>query len=122
MAKKLFIVVVAILVVAVAILFFVDFDSPELGNAVLEKANEATGANLSVESFRLNLIRGLELEGVESTSSFPGTVVNVRNRQIGVETPPAPIVVRTGGSGSGPFQTPRSGAGRTGCEKQEELW
>ena len=78
MAKKLFIVVVAILVVAVAILFFVDFDSPELGNAVLEKANEATGANLSVESFRLNLIRGLELEGVESTSSFPGTVVNVR--------------------------------------------
>ena len=78
MAKKLFIVVVAILVVAVAILFFVDFDSPELGNAVLEKANEATGANLSVESFRLNLIRGLELEGVESTSSFPGIVVNAR--------------------------------------------
>ena len=78
MAKKLFLVVVAILVVAVAILFFVDFDSPELGNAVLEKANEATGANLSVENFRLNLIRGLELEGVESTSSFPGTVVNAR--------------------------------------------
>ena len=78
MAKKLFLVVVAILVVAVAILFFVDFDSPELGNAVLEKANEATGANLSVESFRLNLIRGLELKGVESTSSFPGTVVNAR--------------------------------------------
>ena len=78
MVKKLFLVVVAILVVAVAILFFVDFDSPELGNAVLEKANEATGANLSVESFRLNLIRGLELKGVESTSSFPGTVVNAR--------------------------------------------
>ncbi len=78
MAKKIFLVVVAILVVAVAILFFVDFDSPELGNAVLEKANEATGANLSVESFRLNLIRGLELEGVESTTSFAGTVVNTR--------------------------------------------
>ena len=78
MAKKLFLVVVAVLVVAVAILFFVDFDSPELGNAVLEKANEATGAKLSVESFRLNLIRGLELEGVEATSSFPGTVVNAR--------------------------------------------
>ena len=78
MAKKLFLLAVAILVVALSVLFFVDFDSPELGNAVLEKANEATGANLSVESFRLNLIRGLELKGVESTSTLPGILVNAR--------------------------------------------
>ena len=78
MAKKFLVVAVAIVVLAVAVVFFVDFESPELGNAVVEKAREATGARLSVERFRLNLIRGLELEGVEATSSFPGTLVDAR--------------------------------------------
>jgi hypothetical protein len=78
MAKKLLVFAVAIVVVAVAVVFFVDFESPELGNAVVEKAREATGARFSVKRFRLNLIRGLELEGVEVTSSFPGTLVDTR--------------------------------------------
>ena len=76
MTKKF--LAVAFVVLAVAVVFFVDFESPELGNAVVEKAREATGARLSVERFRLNLIRGLELAGIEATSSFPGTIVDAR--------------------------------------------
>ena len=78
MAKKLLVFAAAIVFVALAVVFMVDFESPELGKAVLEKATETTGAKLSVERFRLNLIRGLELEGVEATSSLPGTIVDTR--------------------------------------------
>ncbi len=78
MAKKLLVFAAAIVFVVLAVVFIVDFESPELGKAVLEKATETTGAKLSVKRFRLNLIRGLELEGVEATSSLPGTIVDTR--------------------------------------------
>jgi hypothetical protein len=78
MGKKLLVgaaLLGGVVLVAIAVAFFVDFDSPELGEAVLEKANEATGVQLTVERYRLNLIRGLELEDVEATSSLPGGVL-----------------------------------------------
>ncbi len=75
MAKKLFLaaaVLGGVLALAIAVVFLVDFESPELGKAVVEKVNEATGARLTVGRYRLNLIRGLELEEVEVTTSLPG--------------------------------------------------
>lgn len=75
MAKKLLLagaICVGLLVLGVAVIFLVDFDSPELGKAVVDKANEVTGAELSVGRYRLNLIRGLELEDVGVTASLPG--------------------------------------------------
>src|SRR3989304_9036831 len=73
MVKKLLFaaVVLAVLLPAIAVVFLVDFDSPELGMAVLEKGNETTGVELAVGRYRLNLIRGLELEEVEATTSVP---------------------------------------------------
>ena len=74
MVKKLFfaaVVLAGVLLLAIAVVFLVDFDSPELGMAVLEKVNETTGVELAVGRYRLNLIRGLELEEVEATTSVP---------------------------------------------------
>lgn len=75
MAKKLLLVAaiaLGVLVVAIAVAFLVDFDSPELGEAVVAKANEATGARFTVGRYRLNLIRGLELEDVGVRTTLPG--------------------------------------------------
>ena len=75
MAKKLLLaaaILGGVLALAIAVVFLVDFESPELGKVVVEKVNEATGARLTVGRYRLNLIRGLELEEVDVTASLPG--------------------------------------------------
>src|SRR5258708_23763389 len=53
------------------ILLLTDFDSPRLGKAALDQASAATGVQLRAKAFRLNLLRGLVLEGVEATSTAP---------------------------------------------------
>ncbi|HEX9726089.1 MAG TPA: AsmA-like C-terminal region-containing protein [Vicinamibacteria bacterium] len=75
MAKKLLLaaaILAGVLVLAIGIVYLVDFESPELGELVVGKVNEATGAELSVDRYRLNLIRGLELENVRVSASLPG--------------------------------------------------
>lgn len=71
MLKKSLIVVV-ILIALLLFLLVRDWDSPELGQAILGKVGEATGIEMSAEGFRLNLIRGLVLENVEARSSSSG--------------------------------------------------
>jgi hypothetical protein len=75
MAKKLLLVatiLVGVLVLAIGIIYLVDFDSPELGKLVIGKVSEVTGAELGVGRYRLNLISGLELEDVRASTSLPG--------------------------------------------------
>ncbi len=67
--KKLLIaaaVVAGLLVLAVVVLLTTEFDSPELGRLALGKVGEASGFDLQAKGFRLNLLRGLELEEVEA--------------------------------------------------------
>lgn len=63
---------VIILLVVITILLFVEFDSPELGKAVLQRASDAAGIQLSAKQFRLKLIKGLVLEDVEANGSYAG--------------------------------------------------
>jgi AsmA-like C-terminal region len=69
--KKLLIV---LLVIGLVVVFLVarDWDSPELGQAVLDKVGSATGVELKAEGFRLNLLKGLVLDNVEGKSSGDG--------------------------------------------------
>jgi len=70
--KKLLIAAAAVaglLVLAVVAVLFTDFDSPELGRLALGKVGEASGFDLQAQGFRLNLLRGLELEQVEARAT-----------------------------------------------------
>src|SRR4051794_7097795 len=61
----------ALMVVALAVLLLVDFDSPQLGKAVLERVSAQTGLKIEADAFRLNLVRGLRMEGVRVASQSP---------------------------------------------------
>ena len=71
MLKKLLIVVVVLLAI---VLFLAgrDWDSPELGQALLDKAGEATGIQMTATGFRFNLLKGVELSGVEASQQDEG--------------------------------------------------
>ncbi len=69
MLKKI-LVVFAILLVLAGFLIARDWDSPELGRAVLNTVGQNTGIQISAEGFRLNLLKGLVLSGV--TGTVPG--------------------------------------------------
>ncbi len=71
MLKKLLLVLVVLGVVAV-FLVSRDWDSPELGQALLDKVSIATGVQMKAEGFRLNLLKGVVLEKVEAKSSSDG--------------------------------------------------
>src|SRR6185369_9462882 len=74
MRKKLLVgggLIAALLVVALAVLLLVDFDSPSLGKAVLEQVSAQTGLKIEADGFRLNLVRGLRMDGVRVTSVSP---------------------------------------------------
>ena len=61
---------IVILIVLITALLFVEFDSPELGKAVLQRGSDATGIQLSAKRFRLKLIKGLVLEDVEANGTY----------------------------------------------------
>lgn len=63
---------VIILLVVIISLLFIEFDSPELGKAVLQRASDAAGIQLSAKRFRLKLIKGLVLEDVEANGTYAG--------------------------------------------------
>ena len=66
MLKKLLIVVVVLLAI-VLLLATRDWDSPELGQALLDKAGEATGIQMTATGFGFNLFKGVRLSGVEAS-------------------------------------------------------
>ena len=71
MLKKLLIVLVVLVLVAVFLLSR-DWDSPELGQALLDKVSAATGIQMKAEGFRLNLLNGVVLERVEAKAFGEG--------------------------------------------------
>ncbi len=70
-------VALAAAVLLVAALLVVDFDSPRLGQALLDRVAEAGGPRLRAERFRLNLLRGLELGGIAVEGELPGGPIAV---------------------------------------------
>jgi hypothetical protein len=71
MLKKILIVVAALAAIAV-FLVSRDWDSPELGRAVLEKVSAATGIQVQAQGFRLNVLKGVVLDKVQAKSSSEG--------------------------------------------------
>lgn len=57
--------------VLVAGLFLVDFDSPRLGKALLDEVGARTGVQMEADGFRLNLWRGLRLDGLRFVTDGP---------------------------------------------------
>lgn len=53
------------------VVFLVDFDSPRLGKALLDEASARTGMRIEADGFRLNLWRGLRLDGVRVVTDGP---------------------------------------------------
>ncbi len=72
MLKKI-LVVVAIVLAVLVFLVARDWDSPELGQALLDRVGEATGVHMKAEAFRLSLLKGLVLEKVDGSSVGDGT-------------------------------------------------
>lgn len=71
MLKKL-LIVLAVLGLLLVFLAFRDWDSPELGQAVLDKVSAATGIQMKAEGFSLNLVKGVVLEKVEAKATGEG--------------------------------------------------
>ena len=62
----------AVLVGTASVVCFTDFDSPRLGKALLAEVSARTGLRIEADHFRLNLLRGLRMEGVRVASESPG--------------------------------------------------
>jgi uncharacterized protein involved in outer membrane biogenesis len=78
--RKLVIGLASILALVVAIVVFLlvhDFDSPDLGRALLDKVSAASGVTITARTFHLNLLNGLKLEGVELTSNADGRTLRM---------------------------------------------
>ncbi len=81
MRKKLLVgggLIAALVVVALAVLLLVDFDSPSLGKAVLEQVSARTGLKIEADGFRLNLVRGLRMDGVRVASVSPSGTLTLQ--------------------------------------------
>lgn len=67
-----------LLVALVAVVFLVDFDSPRLGKALLDEVGARTGLQLEADGFRLNLWRGLRMDGVRFVTDGPSGRLTVQ--------------------------------------------
>jgi hypothetical protein len=95
MKKAIFvsgIIIAVVFLLMVMVLLVVEFDSPALGNEVLEKAREITGINLKAATFRLNLTRGLVWEDVGALVRFPGGRCSIQIERMVLEHRLLPLV------------------------------
>jgi hypothetical protein len=76
---------IVILIAVITTLLFVEFDSPDLGKALLQRASDAAGIELSAERFRLRLIKGLVLEDVQVNGNYPGGKFYTNAKQLLLE-------------------------------------
>jgi hypothetical protein len=76
MLKTILIILGIVLVIAVLLLTH-NWDSPELGQRILDEVGKATGAEVKAEGFRLNLLKGLFLENVVASSQTEGREVTL---------------------------------------------
>src|SRR3972149_741821 len=96
MLKKL-LIVLAVLGVVVVFLLSRDWDSPELGQALLDKVSTATGIQIKAEGFRLNLLKGVVLEKVEAKASGEGRELTFNLDRLVFEHRLAPLLLPTPG-------------------------
>ena len=85
-------IVVLLLGVALGIVLFTDFDAPKLGARLVRIAADAAGIELEVESFRLNLRKGLLLEGVVARTEANGEVMTASLDLLEVECRLLPLI------------------------------
>lgn len=78
--------------ILVAVAFLVDFDSPRLGKALLEEASVRTGLQIEADAFRLNLSRGLKMEGVRFVTDGPSGRLTVQAAGLLAEHRLAPLL------------------------------
>ena len=90
------ILIVAVLLLGLVVFLLVrDWDSPELGQALLDVAGDATGIEITAKGFRLNLLRGLVLEDVEARADSPGRKFNFSLDRLVFEHRLAPLLSGT---------------------------
>jgi hypothetical protein len=68
----------AVFMATASTVFFVDFDSPRLGKVLLDEVSARTGLRIEADHFRLNLLRGLRMDGVRVTSESPSGRLTLR--------------------------------------------
>ena len=71
MFKKILVGLVVLLVIA-GFLLMRDYDSPELGQKLLDEVGAATGIEMTATGFRFNLFKGVELDNVSASSRSEG--------------------------------------------------
>lgn len=76
--KKLLMGTGLLAALAMAALFFVEFDSPALGRAVLERANAATGLTMQARKFSLSLWRGVVVQDLEAKGALGASDLEAR--------------------------------------------
>src|SRR3990172_6760271 len=96
MLKKL-LIVRAVLGVVVVFLLSRDWDSPELGQALLDKVSTATGIQIKAEGVRVNIIKRVVLEKVEAKASGEGRELTFNLDRLVFEHRLAPLLSRTPG-------------------------
>jgi hypothetical protein len=94
MLKKI-LIVGAVLLLVVVFLLTKDWDSPELGQALLDEVGEATGVAMTATGFRFNLFKGVELDNVTATSSSPGRAFDFKLDQLVFEHRIMPLLSGT---------------------------
>jgi uncharacterized protein involved in outer membrane biogenesis len=70
--SRLLLIGAGALALGLALLFFGEFSSPQLGRALLDRAATATGVRLEASEFRLSILRGLSLGHVRAGGRYPG--------------------------------------------------
>lgn len=94
MLKKI-LIVGAVLLFVVVFLVTKDWDSPELGQALLDKVGEATGVEMTATGFRFNLFKGVELDNVTASSASPGRELDFTLDQLVFEHRIGPLLSGT---------------------------
>jgi hypothetical protein len=95
MVKKILLALVVVLLVAILAAVTMEFDSPKLGQGLLAQASAASGVELTASSFRLKLLKGLELGDVTAKSAFPGGRYEVKLDSLLFEHRLAPLLSGT---------------------------
>ncbi len=97
-SKKLMIaggVVLGLLVVAIPIVLVTEFDSPKLGQLALDQIGASAGLELEAEGFRLNLLRGLELQQVKAKGQLEDGEVLATMERLVLKHRPADLLSGT---------------------------
>lgn len=84
--------ILALAAILLAVAFVVDFDSPRLGQALLDHVARRTGMEVEAQSFHLNLLQGLKLGEVKARAQLPSGSLSVALDQLVLEHRLAPLL------------------------------